>query len=64
MSNRTKQVQFRMPEKLHMELKAALVYDRSSFTEFFNQAAEKYLLDRNAKKQKKTESENGGIQHG
>jgi len=51
-----------MPEKLHMELKAALVYDHSSFAEFFNQAAEQYLLDRTA--QKKTERKNGGNQDG
>ena len=43
MSDRTKQVQFRMPDELHTELKAALAYDRSSFADFFNKAAEDYL---------------------
>ena len=40
MSDRTKQVQFRMPDELHTELKAALAYDRSSFADFFNKAAD------------------------
>ena len=30
LSDRTKQVQFRMPDELHAELKAALAYDRST----------------------------------
>ncbi len=46
MKNRTKQVQFRMAEDLHTVLKAALAYDRSSFTDFFNKAAEEYLKKR------------------
>lgn len=55
MSNRTKQVQFRMPEELHTELKAALVYDKSSFADFFNKAAEDYLKNR---KEKESEAYN------
>ena len=50
LSDRTKQVQFRMPEELHTNLKAALAYDKSSFADFFNRAAEEYLSTRNAKK--------------
>ena len=42
MSDRTKQVQFRMPDELHTKLKAALAYDRSSFADFFNK-----LIDHN-----------------
>lgn len=45
LSDRTKQVQFRMPDELHAELKAALAYDRSSFADFFNKAAENYLAE-------------------
>lgn len=64
LSNRTKQVQFRMPDELHAELKAALAYDRSSFADFFNKAAEEYLSNRKANKQKKTKSKNGGTKNG
>lgn len=62
MSDRTKQVQFRMPEELHTKLKAALVYDKSSFTEFFNNAAEHYLLKRNNNQPQMTK--NGGVKNG
>lgn len=64
MSNRTKQVQFRMPDELHTELKAALAYDKSSFADFFNKAAEEYLSNRKADKQEKSKSKNGGTQNG
>lgn len=64
LSNRTKQVQFRMPDELHAELKAALAYDRSSFADFFNKAAEDYLSNRNTEKQKKSKSKNGGAKNG
>ena len=64
MSNRTKQVQFRMPDKLHTELKAALAYDRSSFADFFNKAAEEYLSNRKADTKEKFKSKNGGTQNG
>lgn len=43
MSDRTKQVQFRMPSRLHKELKLALIENDSSFADFFNRAAEWYL---------------------
>ena len=64
LSNRTKQVQFRMPDGLHTELKAALAYDRSSFADFFNKAAEDYLSNRKANKEKKSKSKNGGTENG
>ena len=64
MSNRTKQVQFRMPDELHTKLKAALAYDRSSFADFFNKAAEEYLSTRKADKQEKSKSKNGGTKNG
>ena len=64
LSDRTKQVQFRMPEKLHADLKAALAYDRSSFTDFFNKAAEDYLLTREKEQLKKSKSKNGGAKNG
>ena len=64
LSNRTKQVQFRMPDELHTELKAALVYDRSSLADFFNKAAEDYLSNRKVDKQKKSKSKNGGAKNG
>lgn len=63
MNGRTKQVQFRMSEELHTKLKAALVYDKSSFTEFFNSAAERYLLKRNTQ-QKMIKDNDGGSQNG
>ena len=59
MSDRTKQVQFRMPDELHTELKAALAYDRSSFADFFNKAAEDYLSN-HKQTHKKSKSKNGG----
>ena len=64
MSDRTKQVQFRMSDEMHTELKAALAYDRSSFADFFNKAAEEYLSNRKADKKKKTKSKNGGTING
>ena len=64
MSERTEQVQFRMPDELHAELKAALAYDRSSFADFFNKAAEEYLLNRKAGRQETPKIKNGGTQHG
>lgn len=64
MSDRTKQVQFRMPEEMHTDLKAALAYDKSSFADFFNRAAEEYLSTRNNKKNKKTKNRDGGAHNG
>lgn len=64
LSDRSKQVQFRMPDELHAELKAALAYDRSSFADFFNKAAEDYLSNRKAGNQKESNGKNGGTQDG
>lgn len=64
MSNRTKQVQFRMPEELHTNLKAALAYDKSSFADLFNKAAEEYLSKRSTDNLKKSKGKNGGAQNG
>mgnify|MGYP004580981423 FL=1 len=64
MSDRTKQVQFRMPDELHTELKVALAYDRSSFADFFNKAAEEFLSNRKADTKEKSKSKNGGTQNG
>jgi hypothetical protein len=64
LSDRTKQVQFRMPEELHTDLKAALAYDKSSFADFFNRAAEEYLSTHNAKKKEKSKSRDGGTHNG
>lgn len=64
MSDRTKQVQFRMPDELHTELKAALAYDRSSFADFFNKAAEEYLSNRKADTKEKSKNKNGGTPNG
>lgn len=61
LSNRTKQVQFRMPDELHAELKAALAYDRSSFADFFNKAL-KIIMSKREKKKSKTK--NGGTKNG
>ena len=64
LSNRTKQVQFRMPDELHTELKAALAYDKSSFADFFNKAAVEYLSNRKMEKPKESQGKNGGIKNG
>ena len=60
LSDRTKQVQFRMPEELHTELKAALVYDKSSFADLFNKAAEDYLAKRKRNNSNEEKRKNGG----
>ncbi len=44
-SDRTKQVQFRMPVKLHNELRKKLIDDNISMADLFNKAAKKYLDD-------------------
>jgi hypothetical protein len=52
-----------MPEELHTLLKAALAYDKSSFADFFNQAAEEYLRTRNSDKTD-SKGESGGVKNG
>lgn len=64
LSDRTKQVQFRMPDELHAELKATLAYDRSSLADFFNKAAEDYLSNRKIEKEKRSKTKNGGTKNG
>ena len=59
LSERTKQVQFRMPEELHTELKAALALEKSSFTDFFNRAAVEFLSAQGRKKKKKKKPAHG-----
>ena len=61
LSNRTKQVQFRMPDESHAELKATLAYDRSSFADFLIKQTEDYLSKREKKKSK---TKNGGTKNG
>lgn len=63
LNDRTKQVQFRMPDELHAELKAALAYDRSSFADFFNKAAKDYLSQRNTDTKKKSKGKDGGAKN-
>ena len=40
---RTKQVQFRMPEALHLALRKALLDDGVSMADLFNSTAENYI---------------------
>lgn len=65
LNDRTKQVQFRMPDELHAELKAALAYDRSSFADFFNKATKDYLSQRNSNidTEKKSKGKDGGAKN-
>ena len=44
-SDRNKQVQVRLPESLHKQLKLTLIQDDSSLADFFNEAAKAYLKD-------------------
>lgn len=47
---RTKQVQFRMDPEVFNKLKATIVYDKDlhSMADLFNEAAEKYLKEKQA----------------
>ena len=42
-SDRTKQVQFRMPTVLHNQLRKILIDDNVSMADLFNKAAEEYV---------------------
>ena len=42
-SNRTKQVQFRMPVMLHNKLRKLLIDNNVSMADLFNKAAEQYI---------------------
>ena len=49
---RTKQVQFRMPEELHLALRKALLDNGVSMADLFNSTAESYIKKQNNKKGK------------
>ena len=44
-SDRTKQVQFRMPTSLHNQLRKLLIDDNISMADLFNKAAEQYITE-------------------
>ena len=48
-SDRTKQVQFRMPTVLHNQLRKLLIDDNVSMADLFNKAAEEYINKRKKK---------------
>ena len=56
-SDRTKQVQFRMPTVLHNQLRKILIDENISMADLFNKAAEEYV-NKNLKKEK-GENNNG-----
>lgn len=45
-SDRTKQVQFRMPTLLHNQLRKLLIDENISMADLFNKAAEEYINNR------------------
>ena len=45
-SDRTKQVQFRMPTVLHNQLRKLLIDENISMADLFNKAAEEYINNR------------------
>ena len=45
-SDRTKQVQFRMPAVLHNQLRKLLIDENISMADLFNKAAEEYINNR------------------
>ena len=45
-SDRTKQVQFRMPTALHNQLRKLLIDENISMADLFNKAAEEYINNR------------------
>ena len=51
-SDRTKQVQFRMPTALHNQLRKLLIDENISMADLFNKAAEEYI-DRRKKENSK-----------
>ena len=51
-SNRTKQVQFRMPTVLHNQLRKLLIDDNVSMADLFNKAAEEYIKSKEKEKSK------------
>lgn len=55
---RTKQVQFRMPVELHLELRKALLNSGISMADLFNYTAKEYV--KTQQKYKVTEDKNDG----
>ena len=51
-SDRTKQVQFRMPTVLHNQLRKILIDDNVSMADLFNKAAEEYVEKRKKENEK------------
>ena len=51
-SDRTKQVQFRMPTVIHSQLRKLLIDDNVSMADLFNKAAEEYIKSKEKEKRK------------
>ena len=51
-SDRTKQVQFRMPAVLHNQLRKLLIDENISMADLFNKAAEEYIKSKEKEKRK------------
>ena len=51
-SDRTKQVQFRMPTVLHNQLRKLLIDENISMADLFNKAAEEYIKNKEKDKRK------------
>ena len=51
-SDRTKQVQFRMPTVLHNQLRKLLIDENVSMADLFNKAAEEYIKSKEKEKRK------------
>lgn len=51
-SDRTKQVQFRMPTVLHNQLRKLLIDENISMADLFNKAAEEYVEKRKKENEK------------
>ena len=60
---RNKQVQVRLPDSLHKQLRLALMQNDSSLADFFNEAAEAYLKNPE-KYDKAIKGINGGKKNG
>ena len=54
-NERTKQVQFRMPEKLHLELRKALLESGISMADLFNDVAKNYIKNHQMIREEKDE---------
>lgn len=54
-NERTKQVQFRMSEKLHLELRKVLLENGMSMADLFNDTAKKYIEKQHQNRGEKSE---------